>query len=142
MEAYNQCRTSSFFCYDQCHGVKLTHVVMKSCDRTCASVPAGPPPEAGRGPEGVLRPDQAQPDLRPLLRRQQQRDPQEASEHGGEDLRLSMMTGRLKPVACWFHCTGITVSPTEFLLKSFKSFLYHIFQTEDICLCSQRLSRG
>ena len=82
---------------------------MKSCDRTCASVPAGPPPEAGRGPEGVLRPDQAQPDLRPLLRRQQQRDPQEASEHGGEDLRLSMMTGKtqtsrvLVPLY-WDHC--------------------------------------
>lgn len=52
------------------------------------SVGSGPPPEAGGGPVGLLRPHQAQLHLRALLRRQQQRDPQKASQHGGEDLRL------------------------------------------------------
>lgn len=51
---------------------------------------AGPPPEARRGSQGLLRPHQAQPHLRPVLRRQQQRHPQEAPQHGGEDMRLSM----------------------------------------------------
>lgn len=51
---------------------------------------AGPPPEAWRGSEGVLRAHQAQPHLSPLLWRQQQRHPQETPEHGGEDLWVSM----------------------------------------------------
>lgn len=51
---------------------------------------AGPLTEARRGSEGVLRPHQAQPDLCPLLRRQQQRHPQETPQHGGEDLRVSV----------------------------------------------------
>ena len=41
----------------------------------------------------MLRPHQAQPHLRALLRRQQQRDPEETPEHGGQDLRLSMRVG-------------------------------------------------
>lgn len=49
---------------------------------------SGPPPEAGGGPVSLLRPHQAQLHLGALLRRQQQRDPEKAPQHGGEDLRL------------------------------------------------------
>lgn len=51
---------------------------------------AGPSAEARRGSEGVLRPHQAEPHFCALLRRQQQRDSQEAQKHGGEDLRMSL----------------------------------------------------
>lgn len=69
---------------------------------------AGPPAEARRGSEGLLRSDQTQPHFRPLLRRQQQRHPQEAPQHGGEELRMSMSAvshvhdGMLRrPLALW-----------------------------------------
>lgn len=51
---------------------------------------AGPPAEAWRGSESLLRSDQTQPHFRPVLWRQQQRHPQETPQHGCEELRVSM----------------------------------------------------
>ncbi|XP_064445476.1 bone morphogenetic protein 8A isoform X4 [Mirounga angustirostris] len=50
----------------------------------------GAPDEARCGPQGVLRPHQAERHLRALLRQQQQRHPAQAPQHGGQGLRLPL----------------------------------------------------
>lgn len=62
--------------------------ITSSCLWMCCA--AGPPAEAWRGSKGLLRSNQTQPHFRPLLWRQQQCHPQEAPQHGCEELRMPM----------------------------------------------------
>ena len=53
--------------------------------------------KARGGAQGVLRTHQTESHLGALLRRTQQRHPQEAPQHGGQDLRMSMIHYPLPP---------------------------------------------